>query len=141
MTTNTRKWPDAVLTLVLAAAAATGLAFVVASGPIVELFDKLYLDAEVRAGRSAAELDYVRGLYAVLGAVMVGWIVALVPIARGPIRRRERWAWNLIVSSAVAWFVLDTAASLVFMPRNAILNLIFIVGFGIALIPMRRELR
>jgi hypothetical protein len=82
----------------------------------------------------------VRGLYGILGAVMVGWMVALWFVATGPLRKRQRWAWNLCAASVASWFVLDTMASAIYIPRNVILNAIFFVGFAVPMLMMRSEL-
>lgn len=72
---------------------------------------------------------YLRLVYAVIGAILVGWGAALLMVAMGSFRRREREGWNIIALSAVVWYVLDTALSLILgFPFNAALNTVFIVG-------------
>jgi hypothetical protein len=72
---------------------------------------------------------------------MVGWMVVLHGLVRGPLRRRECWAWQLTARSVIVWFVLDSSISAFLIPRNVMLNLVFLVGFAVALVPLRRECR
>ena len=51
-------------------------------------------------------------LRGVLGAVMVGWGVALLFVLVGPFRRLSAPAWRSLVVSILAWFVPDTMYSL-----------------------------
>ncbi len=85
---------------------------------------------------------YLRFVYAVLGAVMVGWAVALLCLLYGPFRRGAREGWVAVAISLTAWFVPDTALSLWtgFWP-NAVLNAVFAVAFAIPLAATRRAFR
>ena len=82
------------------------------------------------AGFTPEAEAYVLFLYGVLGAVLTGFAVALLALARGPLRQGQRWAWNAITLSVAGWIMLDVGFSLWsgFWP-NAVLNL----GFGAAL--------
>jgi hypothetical protein len=133
-------WSDRLLEAVVVGAGALGLAFVVASAATVEAFDVLYA-VDGAASRSVGDTEYLRGVYGVLGAVMVGWMVVLHGLVRGPLRRRECWAWQLTARSVIVWFVLDSSISAFLIPRNVMLNLVFLVGFAVALVPLRRECR
>ena len=67
------------------------------------LFDSLFarqLAAHQPFEPSAA--DYVRFVYGVLGAVMIGWMVSLLFLIAGPFRERTRFGW-LASWSAPAW--------------------------------------
>jgi len=139
MTTQIR-WSDRLLEAVVIGAGALGFAFVVASAATVEAFDVLYA-VDGAASRSAGDREYLQGVYGVLGAVMVGWMVVLHGLVRGPVRRREYWAWQLTTRSVIVWFVLDSTISAFFIPRNVVLNLLFIAGFAVALAALRGECR
>lgn len=93
------------------------------------------------AGFPAEAQAYIRFIYAVLGAVLVGFAVALLALARGPLRQRQRWAWNAIAGSVALWFVLDVGYSLWsgFWP-NALLNLVFGAALFLPLLRLRRFL-
>ena len=40
-----------------------------------------------------SQREYVRLVYGILGAVIVGWMATIGLIVSGPLRRRETWAW------------------------------------------------
>ena len=81
---------------------------------------------------------YIVFVYRVLGAVMIGWMLALLAIVRGPFARGEPWAWWAVALSAGGWFAIDTTASLASgYPGNAVLNLGFGLGFAVPLIATR----
>jgi hypothetical protein len=139
MTTN-KRGNERPLEAVVIVAGALGLAFVVASATTVEVFDVLY-SVDGASSRTAGDREYLRGVYGVLGAVMVGWMVVLHGLVRGPLRRRELWAWQLTARSVIVWFLLDSAVSAFFIPRNILLNLCFLIAFAVALTPLRSECR
>ena len=89
-------------------------------------------------GTYAATADQ-RFTFGVLGAVMVGWMITLGAIARGPLRRREPWAWWAVTGSVAAWFILDGGVSMYFgFVGNAMFNTAFAVAIAIPLIAIRR---
>lgn len=76
---------------------------------------------------------YITFAHGVLGAVMIGWGVALATVLLGPLRRAHAYAWRTFAASLATWFVVDTAFS--FWSgywQNAILNgiiaLLFLPG-------------
>ena len=82
---------------------------------------------------------YVALLYAVLGAVMVGWALLLLWLGFGPLRRSEPWAWNAAGASVLGWYVLDSGMSLRWgFWQNAVLNTVFLALFAWPLLRMRR---
>lgn len=88
-----------------------------------------------------AAVEYIRFTYGVLGAVMIGWMAALIPIIRGPFRRGEPWGWMVIAISLGLWFLVDTMLSIVSgFWQNAVLNTVFIVLFAIPLAATRARL-
>ena len=81
---------------------------------------------------------YISLLHAVLGAVMFGWGVLLMFLVRGPIRKGSRDAWNMFAVSLAAWFVPDTAYSLLSgFWQNAALNTGFALMLAIPLAALR----
>ena len=81
-----------------------------------------------------AERGYLRLVYGILGAVIVGWMLTLGAIVVGPLQRRERWAWNTIASSVAAWFLLDTGLSLALgYEGHALFNLVFVIALAVPL--------
>jgi hypothetical protein len=85
---------------------------------------------------------YISLSHAVIGAVMVGWGVALFYITRTLLRRGSRIAWNLAAMSLSAWFVPDTTYSLLSgFWQNALLNAVFLLLFALPLWATRHNLR
>ena len=82
--------------------------------------------------------DYLRLPFMVLGAVMAGWSVLMIQVARGPLRDGSRWAWLMLVQSLVLWFSLDTGMSLLLgYPIHALFNVPFAIALGIPLLSLR----
>ena len=86
----------------------------------------------------ASAWPYIIFVYRVLGAVMIGWMLAIMAIVQRPFRRGEPWAWWAVTISVTGWFVIDTSASLLSgFPGNALLNLCFIVAYAMPLFATR----
>ena len=109
-----------------------GTALVVARVPARLGFSWLVYADPGRIGEfGAAAVAYIELLHAVLGAVMLGWGVALLCVVRGPFARGERAGWWLVAMSIAAWFVPDTAYSLASgFWQNAVLNVVFMALFA-----------
>jgi len=85
---------------------------------------------------------YIGLAHAVIGGVMVGWGTALYYITSTLLSRGSRIAWNLIALSLSAWFVPDTAYSLLSgYWQNAVLNTVFLLLFALPLYATRAALR
>lgn len=70
----------------------------------------------------------MRQLCAMLGATIACWALAMLCLVRGPLRRREPWAWWAILTSFLSWFVVDTGLS----ARHGVwINVAFNVGAAI----------
>lgn len=81
---------------------------------------------------------YISLVHAVLGAVMFGWGIVLMFLAVGPLHRGSRDAWRMFVISLAAWFIPDTAYSLLSgFWHNAVLNVSFALMFAIPLAALR----
>jgi len=79
-------------------------------------------------------LAYISLVHAVLGSVMFGWGAVLMFLALGPVRRGSKDAWWMFVVSLLAWFIPDTAYSLLSgFWQNAVLNAGFALLFAVAL--------
>ena len=106
------------------------------------VFDRLGFgpdDGNIADGRSR---DYVRLVFGILGAVIVGWMTTIGAIAVGPLQRREAWAWWAVVSAVAVWFTLDTGLSLVLgFVGHAFFNAAFAGALAVPLLAIRRELR
>lgn len=120
----------------------TGVGFVVAPEPLLAMLAPLSLAPPVPA-MSAEAAAYVAFVYGVLGAVMIGWGGTMGWLARVPLRRGEAWAWWATAVPLLAWFVPDTARSLLAGAwQNALLNVVFLIMFApplVGLFPGRRS--
>lgn len=126
------RWLEVVIVLVMA----YSLVLVLAGDLALRLFDFLGFGP---GAASDAFLDYLRLPFAVLGAVMFGWMVLLFAVVRGPLRRGEPWAWNAVVLSLATWFALDTGMSFALgFPAHALFNVAFAVALAIPLIGLCR---
>lgn len=119
-------------------------ATLVVSGRLAgRLFDLLGFgmrEAGITAGGSAEQ--HVLLVYGVLGSVLIGWMATLLLIARGPLRRRDPWAWTTFASVFALWFVIDTIFSLaVRAPTHALFNVGFLLAVAPPLIALRPQLR
>ncbi len=73
-------------------------------------------------------------IYALAGAISIGWMVALAMIILIPFRRGEKWAWWAVTGSLLTWFVLDCLGSIIYgMSINLIINVGALVMFTIPL--------
>jgi hypothetical protein len=112
-----------------------GLTLVVAPAVGRRIFSLLiYASPTGVADLGASATPYITLVHGVLGAVMFGWMIALLFIVIGPFGRGSREAWLAIAVSMTAWLVSDTVFSLWtgFWP-NAILNLGIATLFAIPL--------
>ena len=100
----------------------------------------VYSSADRIGGFGSAAADYIELAHAVMGAVMVGWGVALLLVLRGPMRRNIREGALIYAVSLGCWFVPDTIFSLASgFWQNAILNLSFALLFAIPLVALLRQ--
>lgn len=137
---GTRLW-DRWLITVIVAVIAYGAALVVYGRVPAMLFDRLGFGPTTSGITAGAAEDHVLLIYGVLGAVLIGWMVLLLAVARGPLRHRERWAWTATAASMTTWFGVDTVFSLaVGSTAHAAFNAVFAVALGIPLVAMRRHL-
>lgn len=103
------------------------------------LFDALGFGPSAGAVPDGPPRDHVLFVHAVLGAVLVGWMITIAGIAAGPLRTDEAWARPVLLASIGAWFVLDTGASLAFGSwPHALFNLVFLAVLGPPLLRGRR---
>lgn len=80
---------------------------------------------------------YLRLPYMVLGAVLAGWVLTMMQLARGPLRDGATWVVPLMARSLTLWFVLDTGMSLALgFPTHALFNLSFGVALAIPLVKL-----
>lgn len=143
MDSATRSGPwDALLLVVFVAVATYALGLVFFG---LALGDSIFVllgfgpdDGEITAEVSRR---YLRLVYAILGAVIVGWMTTAGAIAIGPLRRREPWAWWAIVCASAVWFALDTSLSLALgFTGHGLFNLGFALALAVPLVAIKREI-
>jgi hypothetical protein len=84
---------------------------------------------------------YLRFANGIIGAVMAGWMMAVIVLARGPFRAGERYAWNAIAWPLLGWYVIDTTFSIAHgVWGNVLLNTGTALMFGVPLLASRRHL-
>jgi|GEM_PF-238335 hypothetical protein len=74
-------------------------------------------------------------VYGVWGATIAGWGVTISFVAKHAFKTQEPWSWRSLVTSILAWFVLDTLVSVVLgVYFNVVFNtvLLILVGLPIA---------
>ena len=83
---------------------------------------------------------YLRFANGIIGAVMAGWMMVVIALARGPFRAGERFAWNAITWPLLGWYVIDTTFSIAHgVWGNVLLNTGTALMFGVPLLASRRH--
>lgn len=127
------RWLEAVLYLVLIYAGLLVFAGSVA-GSLFSVFG--FGPSEAIDNKEVNE--YLKLPYMVLGAVLAGWTLTLLQLARRPLRDGAPWVVPLMVRSLAFWFVLDTGMSLVLgYPTHALFNLSFGIALAVPLVKLR----
>lgn len=86
-----------------------------------------------------ANAPYIQFTHGIIGAVMAGWMMCIIMLARGPFITGECYAWNTIAFPLAGWFLIDTGFSLAHaIWGNVFLNLAIAVMFGVPLLAARR---
>lgn len=118
------------MTVWVEATLAFGVAMVVWRGISGDLYNwVLWGSTRTPAEFSAEAVDYQRLLFAVLGAVIIGWMLLLLAVVRGPFRRGEAWAWSAVAGSVAGWYLIDSVASVALgYPENAVVNTLMLAA-------------
>ena len=87
-------------------------------------------------------LGYIWFANGIIGAVMAGWMICIIMLARGPFAEGRLHAWNTIAIPLGGWFLIDTAFSIAHgVWGNVLLNTATGLMFGIPLLFSRRHFR
>jgi hypothetical protein len=87
-------------------------------------------------------MGYIWFANGIIGAVMAGWMICIILLARGPFLEGRRHAWNTIAIPLASWFLIDTAFSIAHgVWGNVLLNTATGLMFGIPLLVSRRYFR
>jgi len=131
-----RRW----LIVVTIAVIVYGLALMLAPQVMHGLFNTLFFassDVVQQFGEQASA--FITLVYGVLGAVIIGWMVALLSIIWG-MAQNPRSAWNTLMLSVVVWYALDTGMSLLIgSVSHAVFNTLFLVMFAVPLVGIYRQ--
>ncbi len=115
--------------------------FIVLSDLMQQVYNTLLFPVtQAHTTFNTAASEYIRFVYIVLGAVMIGWGLSLLFTLAGPFKLGHRESWWAVVVSLTTWFVIDSALSVAmgFWP-NAIINIVFFILYSIPLIAIRRH--
>lgn len=123
------------LVLVVCGVMIFSLGMVVAPNLIQQFFDIMFFSSsQAHTAFGDAATSYIKFVYGVLGAVMIGWMTTLLCILVGSFRRGEREAWWAVATSIVVWFTIDSGLSvLTGFWQNAVFNTLFLILFVIPL--------
>jgi hypothetical protein len=87
-------------------------------------------------------LGYIWFANGIIGAVMAGWMICIILLARGPFLEGRRHAWDTIAIPLASWFLIDTVFSIAHgIWGNVLLNTATGLMFGIPLLFSRRYFR
>jgi hypothetical protein len=127
----------------LAAAVVMALSAVLMLTPALgeALFHLVYFQQPASPVAVPIEIQrYLRFANGIIGAVMAGWMMVIIMLARGPFRAGERFAWNAIAWPLLGWYVIDTAFSAAHgVWGNVLLNTGTGLMFGVPLLASRRH--
>lgn len=88
----------------------------------------------------APAVGYIRFANGIIGAVMAGWMMVIIALARGPFLAGERFGWSAIAWPLLGWYVVDTAFSVAHgVWGNVALNTGAALMFGIPLLAAKRH--
>jgi hypothetical protein len=83
---------------------------------------------------------YIHFANGIIGAVLAGWMLTIIVMARGPFLAGERSAWITIAWPLAGWYLIDTAFSLAHgVWGNVLLNTGTALMFGVPLLGSRRH--
>jgi hypothetical protein len=131
-------WLQAAAALVMALCAA----LLLAPSLGLAIFSTVYfLQPEFPVPVPQAVDAYIRFMHGILGAVMLGWMVAVIALARGPFVAGQRHAWNTIAASVGVWFLIDASYSALHgVWGNVALNVATAAMFALPLIGSRKHI-
>lgn len=129
------------LVLILIGVGLFGLSMVLLPDVIAAFFNWMIFSGARSGVQFSPEVaHYIKFVYGVLGAVMLGWAITLLYVVFGEFRRGEPRGWNAVAVSVVTWFVVDSifSWSMGFI-ENVIFNILFFVLLAIPLAATYRQ--
>jgi hypothetical protein len=120
-----------------------GLSLVVIPNFTIGIFSFIaYLDDNKISTYGSDQISYIKLAHSVIGSVMCGWGMVLLMITRTMFSCGYSVGWKIIMFSILAWFIPDTAYSLINgFVGNAVLNSLFLLIFIIPLVATYGKLK
>ncbi len=114
---------------------AVGAMFAAGAIPAADVGVRLFYDVVAWPLDGASPYgEEVRFTAALLGAVMIGWVIALFGLI-GSAEAIGAPAWRMVTASVVVWYAIDSAISVASgWPVNALSNTGFLVTFLIPIV-------
>lgn len=82
---------------------------------------------------------YSAFLIGLLGSLMAAWGTSMAFVIHYAFKKQERWAWNCLLASLLAWFLIDESFSIAGgVIINAVFNLVFLAALLIPLLFTRK---
>lgn len=112
-----------------------GFSLIVLPHTMHTFFNALFFSSSDAIHAIAEETpEFIALVYGVLGAVIIGWMTALMSLLMGAFQQGQRSAWNTLTLSVALWYALDTGFSLYLgSVAHALFNTIFFVMFALPL--------
>lgn len=110
--------------------------------PLASAFSSLFEGVFFAPIGAPAGFALYRGwIYGVLGATMAGWGIFLTFIARHAFAKKERWAWDCVMSGMLVWYAVDTLVSISYgVYAKAALNTVLLAAGLLPLVMARKTL-
>jgi hypothetical protein len=128
-----------------AAATVLGLSAVLLLAPSLgeQFFNVIYYHQPASPAHAPESVvAYIRFANGIIGAVMAGWMIAIIMIARGPFASGDPSAWSNLALPLGGWFIIDTTFSIAHgVWGNVLLNVAMLLLFGVPLAGSRRYFR
>lgn len=126
-----------------AAAAVLGLSAVLLLAPSLgeRAFNLVYYHQLVSPVEvPGTTVGYIQFANGIIGAVMAGWMIGIIMLARGPFVAGQTYAWNTIAFPLAGWFVIDSAFSVAHgVWGNVLLNAATALMFSVSLLASRKH--
>lgn len=84
-------------------------------------------------------IQYKYFVYSLLGSCMIVWGLFLHFIIKNAYNSRQKWIWQCILITTIAWFLIDETYSIIYkVYYNAIFNLILLTIVAFSIINTRK---
>jgi hypothetical protein len=102
-----------------------------------QLFDPVFWQGEI-VSEGTTNFEYF--VVSLLGALMFAWGILIFGIIKNALKKREKWAWNTLVFSTLAWFLVDESFSVRYAVwANVYGNIVLLLMLLVPLFLIRKE--